>query len=74
MWVELNQDCTFVNNDFALRRSATANTSSIQAEKFRPDRKAFGSATPGSGSERRTDARKLIHPLAHLVGPMPGHD
>jgi hypothetical protein len=23
MWVELNQDCTFVNNGFALRRSAT---------------------------------------------------
>jgi hypothetical protein len=26
------------------------------------------------GSERRTDARKLIQPLAHLVGPVPGHD
>jgi len=50
MWVELNQDCTFVNNDFALRRSATANTSPIQAEKFRPDRKAFGSATPARES------------------------
>jgi len=50
MWVELNQDCTFVNNDFALRRSATASTSPIQAEKSRPDRKAFGSATPARES------------------------
>jgi len=55
MWVELNQDCTFVNNDFALRRSATASTSLIQAEKSHPDRKAFGSATLATGAVAQGD-------------------
>jgi hypothetical protein len=50
MWLELNQDRAFVTNDFALRRSATAGTSPIQAAKSRPDRKAFGSATLATGA------------------------
>src|SRR6202022_4032339 len=47
-------------------------TSPIQAEKFRPDRKAFGSAGNGgddSSGQHRTDAGSFIEPHAHLVGP-----
>src|SRR6478752_1358731 len=61
-------------------------TRPIQAEKLRPDRKAFGSATvattavastgptPGASSKHRTDARGFIEPHAHLVGSVPGPD
>src|ERR1700676_2536227 len=52
-------------------------TNPIQAEKFRPDRNAFGSAGNGgdqSSGQHRTDAGSFIEPHAHLVGSVPGPD
>ena len=47
-------------------------TSPIQAEKLRPERKVFGSATPLPGpGQHRTDAWTIIQPQAHLIGSMP---
>src|SRR6266436_6834340 len=48
-------------------------TSPIQAEKFRPDRKAFGSATLATKAVAASD-RRQIEPLARLIGSVPGHD
>src|SRR5512132_3442566 len=49
-------------------------TSPIQAEKFRPDRKALRISDAGdqSGGERGTNAGNLIEPLARLIGSVPG--
>jgi hypothetical protein len=51
-------------------------TSPIHAEKSRPDRKAFGSATLATKAvgQRRTHARDLIQPLTRRIGSMTGHN
>ena len=47
----------------------------IQAEKLRPDRNAFGSATVATRAMASlTNARYIVEPPASFTGSMPGHD